>query len=190
MCSHCGYSGHLKDKCFQLIGYPPGWKGLRGKRFISTAQPENLVQRLPIANNVSSLEQDASNPNMIFSQEQIQNLITLANSLSNTNPNPVANVASASCIPFICYTATTSKNSFSWILDTGTIVHMICCPDFFTSINMPNKHSKVHLPNGQYVPIIFTGHVDLSPDIKLHNALYVPAFNVNLIFSSQLTKDN
>ncbi|RVW24419.1 Retrovirus-related Pol polyprotein from transposon RE2 [Vitis vinifera] len=24
--SHCGYSGHLVDKCFQLIGYPPGWK--------------------------------------------------------------------------------------------------------------------------------------------------------------------
>ncbi|XP_057950920.1 uncharacterized protein LOC131145747 [Malania oleifera] len=26
-CSHCGYNGHLADKCFHLIGYPPGWKG-------------------------------------------------------------------------------------------------------------------------------------------------------------------
>ncbi|KAF5469796.1 hypothetical protein F2P56_010356 [Juglans regia] len=24
ICSHCGYSGHLVDKYFQLIGYPPG----------------------------------------------------------------------------------------------------------------------------------------------------------------------
>jgi len=34
ICSYCGYSGHLVDKCFQLIGYPPGWKGTRGKRFV------------------------------------------------------------------------------------------------------------------------------------------------------------
>ena len=26
ICSYCGYSGHLIDKCFQIIGYSPGWK--------------------------------------------------------------------------------------------------------------------------------------------------------------------
>ncbi|KAG2684940.1 hypothetical protein I3760_10G099900 [Carya illinoinensis] len=49
ICSHCGYSGHLVDKCFQLIGYPPGWKGLRGKRSIF-AYPRNETSWLPIAN--------------------------------------------------------------------------------------------------------------------------------------------
>ncbi|KAF5477453.1 hypothetical protein F2P56_004093 [Juglans regia] len=90
ICSHCGFSGHLVDKCFQLIGYPPGWKGPRGKRINST--------RLSNANMASSMEQNLNNPTMFFSQEQIQNLITLANSLStsSTNPNPAVNTASTS----------------------------------------------------------------------------------------------
>ena len=98
ICSHCGYSGHLVDKCFQLIGYPPRWKGPRGKRFNSTPTAAKKFQRLPTANNTNVLEQNSSNSNMIFSQEQIQNLLTLANSLSNSNANSNAtsNVASIS----------------------------------------------------------------------------------------------
>ena len=81
ICSHCGYSGHLVDKCFQLIGYPPGWKRPRGKIFNSTPTAAKKFQRLPTTNNTNVLEQNSSNSNMIFSQEQIQNLLTLANSL-------------------------------------------------------------------------------------------------------------
>ncbi|KAL6315342.1 hypothetical protein AAG906_000446 [Vitis piasezkii] len=25
-CSYCGFQGHTKDKCYKLVGYPPGWK--------------------------------------------------------------------------------------------------------------------------------------------------------------------
>ena len=64
--SHCGYSGHLVDKCFQLIGYPPGWKEPRGKRFNSTPTTTKNFQRLPTANNTNVLEQNSSNSNMIF----------------------------------------------------------------------------------------------------------------------------
>ncbi|RVW16870.1 Retrovirus-related Pol polyprotein from transposon RE1 [Vitis vinifera] len=174
ICSHCGYSGHLVDKCFQLIGYPPGWKGPRGKRFNSTPTAAKNFQRLPTANNTNVLEQNSSNSNMIFSQEQIQNLLTLANNLSssNTNSNATANVASTSGTSFFCNTVSSSKNQFTWILDTGEIDHMICSPLLFDSLVLPKTSSKVHLPNGQTVPIIFTGSVKFSPDITLHNALY------------------
>ncbi|RVX08728.1 Retrovirus-related Pol polyprotein from transposon RE1 [Vitis vinifera] len=190
--SHCGYSGHLVDKCFQLIGYPPRWKRPRGKRFNSTPTAAKNFQRLPTANNTNVLEQNSSNSNMIFSQEQIQNLLTLANSLSssNTNSNATVNVASTLGNSFFCNTVSSSKNQFTWILDTGATDHMICSPLLFDSIVLPKTSSKVHLPNGQTVPIIFTGSVKFSPDITLHNALYVPSFNVNLVSASRLTKDN
>lgn len=32
ICSHCGYSRHLANKQFQIIGYSPGWKRPYGKR--------------------------------------------------------------------------------------------------------------------------------------------------------------
>ncbi|CAL9242678.1 unnamed protein product, partial [Arabidopsis halleri] len=25
-CSHCGFIGHVMDRCYKLHGYPPGWK--------------------------------------------------------------------------------------------------------------------------------------------------------------------
>ncbi|KAF5445279.1 hypothetical protein F2P56_034343 [Juglans regia] len=190
VCSHCGYNGHLADKCFQLIGYPPGWKGPRGKRYIPT-QYGDANSQLPIANNSSSLEANLNFPN-IFSQEQIQNFMTLANSLSSShiNPNAIANTASTSGNPSSHNIVSSFKNHSSWILDTGATDHMIYSPHFFNSIHLSTKPSLVHLPNGQYVPIVFTGDVTFSPDITLHNAFYVPSFNVNLIFASKLTKEN
>lgn len=26
-CTHCGLKGNMKEKCYQLIGYPADWKG-------------------------------------------------------------------------------------------------------------------------------------------------------------------
>ena len=67
---------------------------------------------------------------------------------------------------------------------------MICSPLLFYSIILPRTPSKVHLPNGQIVPIVFTRTVKFSRDIILHNALYVPSFNVNLVSVLRLTIDN
>jgi hypothetical protein len=67
---------------------------------------------------------------------------------------------------------------------------MICCPFLFELIILPKTPSKVHLPNGQMAPIVFTRTVKFSPNIVLHNALYVPFFNVNLVSFSKLTTDN
>ena len=50
-CSHCGYPGHLVDKCFQIIGYPSEWKGPKGKRFVATPHANRNYQRLPTAYN-------------------------------------------------------------------------------------------------------------------------------------------
>jgi hypothetical protein len=67
---------------------------------------------------------------------------------------------------------------------------MICSPILFESIVLPKTQTQVHLPNGQKVPIVFSGTVKFSPDISLHNALYVPSFNINLIYVSKITADN
>nr|TKR90506.1 hypothetical protein D5086_0000232710 [Populus alba] len=83
-CSHCGYPGHLVDKCFQIIGYPPGWKGPKGKRIATMPHINRNYQTPPIAQNAVISEQKQEPPNIIFSQEQTQNLLTLANSISNS----------------------------------------------------------------------------------------------------------
>ncbi|XP_073265499.1 uncharacterized protein [Populus alba] len=190
-CSHCGYPGHLVDKCFQIIGYPPGWKGPKGKRIATMPHINRNYQTPPIAQNAVVSEQKQEPPNIIFSQEQMQNLLTLANSISNSKLHHSAKEQeSASGISFSCHTNFSPQNKFTWILDTGATDHMICNPILFESIVLPTKQKQVHLPNGHKVPIAFTGTVKFSSTIILHNALYVPSFNINLISVSRLTADN
>nr|TKS02102.1 hypothetical protein D5086_0000166380 [Populus alba] len=89
-CTHCGYPGHTADKCFQLIGYPPGWKGPRGKRLATMPHTSKNFQRLPTAHHTTALQPHLDTPNIVFSQEQMQNLLTLANSISSSKLNNTA----------------------------------------------------------------------------------------------------
>ncbi|XP_073357581.1 uncharacterized protein [Aegilops tauschii subsp. strangulata] len=36
VCDHCKMSGHVKKNCFELVGYPPGWKQRQTSRFNSS----------------------------------------------------------------------------------------------------------------------------------------------------------
>lgn len=84
------------------------------------------------------------------------------------------------------FSATPYKSSTVWILDSGATDHMVCSLSSFSSfLNAVNTF--VHLPNGNSVPVTYTGLVSISPDITLHNVLYVPSFNFNLISTSKLT---
>jgi hypothetical protein len=113
-CSHCGYPGHLVDKCFQIIGYPPGWKGPKGKRFAATPHTNRNYQTLPIAHNTVASEQKQEPPNIVFSQEQMQNLLTLANSISNSKlHNTAKEQVSVSDISFSCHTNSSPQNNFT-----------------------------------------------------------------------------
>ena len=61
---------------------------------------------------------------------------------------------------------------------------MICCPFLFELIILPKTPSKVHLPNGQMAPIVFTRTVKFSPNIVLHNA-FMFHFSMSILFLSQ-----
>ena len=165
-------------------------EGTKRKKIATMPQTSINFQRLPTAHNTVVLEQHLDTPNIVFSQEQMQNLLTLANSISNSKINNTAKEVSTLGISFSCHTVSSPQNKFSWILDTGATDHMICSPLLFESIILSKTQSKVHMPNGQHVPIIFTRTIKFSPDIILHNALYVLAFNINLISVSRLTADN
>lgn len=97
ICSHCGYSGHLTNKCFQLIGFPPNWKGPQGKRSLNSPSIGSTTSLSPNVINASSLDPISNIPFMMFCQEQIYNL-TLANRISSStlNQDSTMNTASTS----------------------------------------------------------------------------------------------
>lgn len=122
-----------------LAYWIPTWME-RPQRKISLIPQQSSVFTpwLPNANNVVSLEETATFPNMIFPQEQIQNLMTLANSIStsnissNSNSTSTANTTSTSSNIFTSFYYNTyhSPHQFNWIIDFGATDHIICSPQF------------------------------------------------------------
>ncbi|XP_035834242.1 uncharacterized protein LOC118482717 [Helianthus annuus] len=74
-CTHCNKIGHTVDRCFELVGYPSGFKrkpgGQGGKKISNTRS------------NVSSV------PSMSpFSPEQVAKLLSLVSEKTSTEPQP------------------------------------------------------------------------------------------------------
>ncbi|CAM0907968.1 unnamed protein product [Alopecurus aequalis] len=66
ICDHCGKPGHLKRKCFELVGYPLGWQRRQPNRFVNEGNCEKNTERghlttatgeLPIAVTARAMEE-------------------------------------------------------------------------------------------------------------------------------------
>lgn len=63
---------------------------------------------------------------------------------------------------------------------------MVCSLSLFSSFHK-TANTFVHLPNGNTALVTHSGSVFLSPDLVLHNVLYLPCFTFNLISTSKIT---
>jgi transposase InsO family protein len=84
LCSHCGISGHIVDKCYKLHGFPPGFKFRNASH---------------AANQVSVMEE--SSPHLPITQAQCQQLLAMLTSqasLSSASSQVPLNSAQ-SCLP-------------------------------------------------------------------------------------------
>lgn len=77
-----------------------------------------------------------------------------------------------------------------WIIDSGASDHMcnnLCVFANYNSVEQ-EKH-EVTIPDGSKFQVEISGTVVLQNGIALHNVLFVPKFNYNLISVSKLSVD-
>ncbi|KAL5540630.1 hypothetical protein UlMin_043205 [Ulmus minor] len=67
-CTHCGFIGHTKDKCYRLVGYPPGWR-VKSKTSNSMANNSEVINQV----NANSIDQAV----LSLTNDQCQQLIQL-----------------------------------------------------------------------------------------------------------------
>ncbi|XP_022895331.1 uncharacterized protein LOC111409520 [Olea europaea var. sylvestris] len=96
-CTHCEYLNHTADKCFKIIGYPPGWKGTRGLRTLTD---------IPVAHAVN-LDQSTEDkgPSITFNQDLYQQFLAFAKTQQKSSQPPNTIPQTAATIT----TATTTK---------------------------------------------------------------------------------
>ena len=200
VCSHCGRIGHIMEKCYKLVGFPPGYKQ---KGRITKAN------QVMVDDDQGQYESAHQNSSFLFTSEQYQQLPFMLNSHASTsaNSNDVAiHTANSALLGNLCAFLQDSmclnmehsvfsinpvnKTDFgknTWVLDNGAIYHIVHSVTLFTKITS-SITSFVQLPNGERVVVIHIFTIQVTANLVLENVLCVPSFTFFLISISQLTK--
>lgn len=206
VCDYCALTGHTREKCFALHGYPE-WHRLHGHpkpkirtnnkktaaHVISNAVPEMKSESAPLSSshNASDNLLDVQCHQLI---QMLQSKLSNANNASAyaqwiTNAaNSCAGINSIFSSNSVIFASHTQFNStkHTWIIDSGATHHITPYIDIID--NPYSVNSELHLPNGDISIVSHIGNVSLPNDIVLKDVLVVPTFQCNLLSVPQLTK--
>ncbi|KAF5447720.1 hypothetical protein F2P56_033249, partial [Juglans regia] len=125
ICTHCGLTGHTVDRCYKLHGYPPGYR----QNPITKTSSVHQVSLSSTGFDEASMASD-STPHFPFTKEQCQQLLSFLqpSSTQPTTMNAMSNLLSVSnslsLSGMINSPDFVSKQSNSWIIDSGATDHM------------------------------------------------------------------
>ncbi|XP_061374284.1 uncharacterized protein LOC133316542 [Gastrolobium bilobum] len=177
ICTHCGRTNHTIETCYQLHGYP---QGFRSRNTDTQHNSNNVVNATSDekSSNVHNQQTDVVTPR--FSHEQYHQLISLLQNLVN-QPTHAANISHVSH-------SNTIKPCIlhgHWIIDIGATDDISYLISSFSSIHKIDNIAIV-LPDGSRVMSSHSGSVVLSSTLTLSYVLFVPEFRVNLISVTKL----
>ncbi|KAJ0852481.1 putative transcription factor interactor and regulator CCHC(Zn) family [Helianthus annuus] len=183
-CTHCNKLGHTVDRCFELVGYPSGFRkksGGQGAKNFSNNR-----------SNVSSVPSVSP-----FSPEQVAKLLSLVSEKTSSESQP-SNVGGeskcgfSSSNDFMCCSSLISFGfDYSWICDSGANQHMIKSDkDMFDWFDVSEFDLSVSHPNGTKAKVAKIGSIKLAENVILTDVFFVPSYSVNLLSVYKLAKVN
>lgn len=198
---YCQNSGHTRDKCFCLHGYPE-WHKLHGKpkpkprKLSAPKSAAHVTGASPATSSAPRSSSDIATDGMVFSDAQCQQLSKMIQESIKLNTNwPVPSAGTHmsginSNISYSCFIVdahsvlTDTPDQHTWILDSGATNHITCYQHLLYDVT-PTQ-STLYLPDGNTVPITHTGTVHLTSDIVLYEVLCAPQYKCNLISVAKL----
>lgn len=175
-CDHCKITGHSKDRCWKIIGYPPNFKGNTWKRG-NDKFSANLAQEASTKDGMVTAK---------LTSTQYQHLLEFLNKQTNSGNNTHANTSQLTST--YCFS---SLKMHDWIIDSGASDHMCHLLSIFSSYEqIANKEHVITVPDGRKIGVKYMGTVKLHNGLVLHNVLYVPDFKFNLIAVNKLIADS
>ncbi|GKC11430.1 ribonuclease H-like domain-containing protein [Tanacetum coccineum] len=162
-CKNCGLKGHTIDRCFEIIGYPPGFK-----------RNPNLKPTTSFSNNKSN--------NVEFKKANLGN-----------NDSKTAGNISFTSEQFFCANVTMNGINYhlGWIIDSWANKHMTnSTKDMVDLVDVFDLKLTVGYPNGTLAKITHVGNLKLNNDDMLFNVLVIPEYTVSLLSVHKLIKDS
>lgn len=184
-CTHCNLSGHTVDRCFEIVGYPPGYK-----KKSNLQRSQNKSNSAMVKQNPTEPSSSANASTQPFTADQIAKLMTLIS--GNTSNQSVANMSGIFNSPNLdeklkktfCSNNVNcaSDKSNMWIVDSGANQHMIIDEtNLINQIDVTDLNLTVGHPNGTKAQIKKIGDLKFTKNIILKDVMIIPDYCVNLI---------
>jgi hypothetical protein len=162
----------MRNDCFELVGYPPGWKRRPQNRPVRESNTERRFNH----SHLSAATDETQVAAGIQALEEFKEKMMTA-----TTHNPEA----ASCSSD-AQGANFSLNS--WIIDSGATNHMTGSPKDFITYMPHSGKDRVCIANGSTTPIMGYGTINCTPSLPPSLVLHVPKIYVYLLSVSSITK--
>ncbi|KAK9713121.1 hypothetical protein RND81_06G004300 [Saponaria officinalis] len=170
-CDSCNKYGHTRARCFDLIGYPKGWRdrtrgGGRGGRGSSRGSGRGASNSARGNDGTESQEEYVTVP-----KEKWEAFVNHSKGSSSTTRMN----GKTECEIF-------------WLLDSGATHHMTGCYGLLENLQ-EIEPCMITLPNGKHAKATMKGTAKLYNDFVLTNVLFVPDFHCNLVSAFQLMSE-
>ncbi|XP_071741113.1 uncharacterized protein [Rutidosis leptorrhynchoides] len=191
-CTNCNMLGHTVDRCYELIGYPPGY----------IKKPFNQGSPRFNSNNCATDKNGSSGSFVQLTSDQIMKLLSLVNkkpSLNHLDVNMSGNFTNNNVFfntnfgEFFCANSLKNNNMASkgWIIDSGANQRMVSSSQNLSNVvNVSDLNLSVNHPNGTDAKIFQMGNLEVSNNIKLYDVLVIPQYCVSLLSVNKLIKDS
>ncbi|XP_071738856.1 uncharacterized protein [Rutidosis leptorrhynchoides] len=196
-CTKCQKIGHTVDRCFEIVGYPPNYKGkmVNNKINHNSSTSWNNNSNNKNYSSVSAVAESSSQGNMPFSDEQIVVLMSLINS-KTSSCDPKANMAGTGS--FFSYFAKINMADLSsgfskpsWIIDSGANQHYTTNEhDLINVVDISDLNLAVEHPNGTLTKNFKIDDCVISLNLTLFDVLVVPDYLVNLMSVYKIARDS
>ncbi|GKD55910.1 ribonuclease H-like domain-containing protein, partial [Tanacetum coccineum] len=170
LCKNYGLKGHTIERCFEIIGYPSGFK--RNPNL----KPSGVMKLISLLNDKSG---STANAHMAGSS-----------SCSFFNCSVFFNQY---FYKFYCANVKIRDVNyyFGWIIDFGANQYMTnSCEKMFDLANVSELNLTVGHPNGTLAKITHVGNLKLNNNVVLFVVLVIPEYTVSLLSVNKLIKDS
>ncbi|GJY65189.1 putative RNA-directed DNA polymerase [Tanacetum coccineum] len=172
VCKHCNMTGHTIDRCFELLGYPSGFK----RNNFGQSNTNNAT------NNDIKAYQSKSVPNTL-TNDQYQRLMALLSDTGTTSKTHASiagtfkinnTVISFYACKFFNINSNISTYStyIGWIINSGASQHITFCSNFlYDIIDVTGLNLNVSHPNGTVEHVKCIGSYKLANDLIIKDML-------------------
>ncbi|XP_028769507.1 uncharacterized protein LOC114726965 [Neltuma alba] len=169
-CSHCHRRGHKKEQCFELVGYPPNFRGRKVQighlnRVVGEQTPQSSIPSNNSGNQTSITQQQYNKILQLLKSDGNEDMIGTADYIEEHISGNINALPSDLC-------------KTHWILDSGASCHVVSSLTLLDSAMVySGPLRKIRLPNGDKITVTHTGTEILTGRSqvigRIHSGLYL-----------------